>query len=110
MDFIYENYGGKESYKILNTVLSRSGATISGKIIAKNPFNHNPLDDKNMQQSIETLSDKFYNDIKNKTIHPFQNLRRYIVFNIGIKPFVIKHKDKYTGVIEHHWKKRGIIK
>ena len=39
----YENYGGMDTAKILNRLLSYSGAKISGTIIFRNKFNSNPV-------------------------------------------------------------------
>ncbi len=104
----YENYGGKTASNILDHLLAFSGAKISASIIIKNPFNNNPLND-NINRMIKKKAEKFYNDIKNKKKYIFQSLKHFIVFNVGIKPHIIKNKVKYKGLIEKHWKKRNLL-
>lgn len=41
----YENYGGRDSTKILNKLLLYSGAKISASIALRNRFNKNPMED-----------------------------------------------------------------
>ncbi len=59
----YENYGGKDTSKILNRLLSYSGATISNSLFIKVPFNTNPLSNSKTQNKVNRAMDKFYNDI-----------------------------------------------
>lgn len=102
----YENYGGRDTLKILNRLLSYSGASLSGNILLKLPFSSNPLSNTNLKKSIQKKVGKFYRDIDKKHKYPFQNLKHFIVFHMGIQPFVKKNKD-YEGVIKH-WKEHGI--
>lgn len=44
----YENYGGKDTVKILNRLLSYSGAGISNSLVIKVPFSTNPLSSLNL--------------------------------------------------------------
>ena len=49
----YENYGGRDSTKILNKLLLYSGAKISASIALRNRFNKNPMEDIRLKQRIE---------------------------------------------------------
>lgn len=103
----YENYGGSDSAKILNRLLLYSGAKISGRIISRNQFNSNPLQDIRLKENIEKVVDRFYRDVVGKRKYMLQSIKHLIIFWIGIQPFVMKKGLQYDGVIKH-WKKRNI--
>lgn len=105
----YENYGGRDSAKILKRLLSYSGSKISGSIVFRNGFNVNPLEDIRLKQKIEKVVQTFYRDIVRKRKYVAQSMKHYIVFRIGIQPFVKSKGSKYDGV-KKHWKKRNIVK
>lgn len=103
----YENYGGRNSSKILNRLLLYSGAKISGMIVSRNKFNSNPLKDIRLKENIEKVVDRFYRDVVGKRKYMLQSIKHLIIFRIGIQPFVMKKGLQYDGVIKH-WKKRNI--
>ena len=103
----YENYGGKDSAKILNRLLSYSGAKISGTIAIRNKFNSNPLEAIRLKEKIEKVVYRFYRDVVGKRKYMFQGITHFIIFRIGIQPFVMKKGSEYDGVITH-WKNRNI--
>ena len=103
----YENYGGKETLKVLNRLLSYSGATISGSILTKIPFSANPLEQDSTKRSIHKIADYFYTDIDSHKKYFFQSIRHFLIFRLGILPFVKRKGSKYEGVL-HHWKNRNI--
>lgn len=105
----YENYGGRDSAKILNRLLSYSGSKISGSIVFRNGFNANPLEDIRLKQKIRKVVQTFYCDIVGKRKYIVQSMKHFIVFRIGIQPFVISKGSQYDGVIKN-WKKRNIVK
>ena len=105
----YENYGGMDSAKILNRLLSYSGAKISGSIILRNTVNANPLENIRLKQKrIEKVVRSFYRDIVGRRKYMLQSMKHFIVFWIGIQPFVINKGSQYDGVIKH-WKNRNIV-
>lgn len=104
----YENYGGRDCAKILNRLLSYSGAKISATIISKSKFNSNPLEDTRVRKNIKKSVRRFYRDITKKHTHIFQNIKHFFVFQMGIKPFVIRKNSQYEGVIKH-WRRRNIV-
>lgn len=105
----YENYGGRDSAKILNRLLSYSGSKISGSIVFRNGFNANPLEDIRLKQKIRKVVQTFYCDIVGKRKYIVQSMKHFIVFRIGIQPFVISKGSQYDGVIKN-WEKRNIVK
>ncbi|MBQ6887748.1 MAG: flavodoxin family protein [Lachnospiraceae bacterium] len=102
----YENYGGRDTVKVLNKLLSYSGAKISGEVVVRNKFNRNPLEDIRVKRGVYKKVNRLYKDIVGKRRYIFQNIKHFIVFRIGIKPFVLKKGLQYEGVIKH-WEKRN---
>lgn len=103
----YENYGGKDTSKILNRLLSYSGAIITNSFVVKVPFSTNPLHNKKTKNIVNRTVDKFYNDIHKQNTYLYQKIKHFIIFRFGIYPFVIKKGNAYQGVISK-WRKRGI--
>lgn len=103
----YENYGGKDTSKILNKLLSYSGATISNSLVIKVPFSTNLLCNLKTQNKVNKAIDKFYNDIHKQNFYLCQEIKHLIIFRFGIFPFVSKKGTEYQGVISK-WKKQGI--
>lgn len=99
--------GGRDSANILNRLLSYSGAKISGTIVSRNKFNSNPLEAIQLKGKIEKVVYRFYCDIVGKRKYMFQSIKHFIIFRIGIQPFVMKKGSEYDGVITH-WKNRNI--
>ena len=100
-----ENYGFKNTLKILDDLVIFSGGTLSGHIALKAPFN-----------SKEVLSEKTHNLIRKascrveaKKKNIFQTLYHNLIFSIGIKPFVKRKGKQYTGVIKR-WADMQMIK
>ncbi len=102
----YENYGGKDTSNILNKLLSYSGAKISGTILAKTAFSTNPLENIRLKNKLNILSDKLYNDIRQNHNYLFQSIKHFLIFNIGILPFVKKKGKSYAGVIKRWGRKQ----
>ena len=100
------NYGTKDANKILRSLMQYSGAYISGSIACNVPFNSDPCDDR-MKERIRRLSDRLYEDMRRKQVHPFQRLFHSIIFSFGIKPFVLKQGAAYKGVTDK-WERYGI--
>lgn len=97
----YENFGGHDTSRILNKLLFLSGSYINGKIIYKVPFNINPLTDPKLLKQLSRKSELLYNNILHKNTFILQTMLHKLIFNFGIKPFVIKKGTDYKGVIKH---------
>ncbi len=103
-----ENYGGRDTVKIINKLLSYSGAKICGSIVVRNQFNKNPMVDVCVMQKVEKAVNSFYKAIIERRRYRIQSLTHFIVFKIGIQPFVKKKGAEYEGVIKH-WKNHNIV-
>lgn len=104
----YENYGGRDSAKILNKLLLYSGAKICTSIALRNRFNKNPMEDIRLKQRIEKLVNSFFRDIVERRRYMIQSLIHFIIFRMGIQPFVKSKGLEYEGVIKH-WKDNNIV-
>ena len=104
----YENYGGKSSAQILNRLLSYSGAKISGTIAYRKKYDSNLSEDLQLKKHTKKIIDRFYQDIKKRRNYILQDAKHSIIFQLGIKPFVIKKGIQYQGVI-NHWRNKNII-
>ena len=104
----YENYGGRDSTKILNKLLLYSGAKISASIALRNRFNKNPMEDIRLKQRIEKIVNSFLEDIVKRRRYRIQGLIHSIIFRMGIQPFVKRKGLEYEGVIKH-WKDNNIV-
>lgn len=104
----YENYGGRDSSKILNRLLSYSGARLSGTLISQNDFDMNPLNKMQLRKKVQKTVHRFYQDILRKQKYLLQDIKHFLVFLLGIRPFVLRKGLQYDGVVDH-WKEKGII-
>ncbi len=104
----YENYGGKDAAKVLNKLLSYSGAKISSIITSRIEFNSNPLENTKLKRNTEKAVKQLHKDITKKRKYRIQSFKHFIIFQVGIKPFVIRKGSQYDGVIKH-WRKRNIV-
>lgn len=101
-----ENYGSKDTSKILSKLLQYSGAYLSGKVICNVPFNSKPSN-VGLNRRLMILSQKFYSDIKSQKKYPIQAIVHKIIFSFGIRPFVKSKGELYQGVI-NKWKANNI--
>lgn len=103
----YENYGGKDTAKILNRLFCYSGATISNSLVIKTPFSSNPFSNPKIHNTLNKATDKLYKDIYKQKTYLYQKIRHFIIFRFGILPFVMKKGNEYQGVVTK-WKKHNI--
>jgi len=105
----YENAEGGAALHVLKKLLVFSGAKGFDKLLVKLPFNSDPFMMQKVIPTIAKKSEKLYNSIQKKqSTPPITKIMQTIIFNIGIKPFVLKKGEAMSGVLTH-WKKRGII-
>ncbi len=103
-----ENYGSKDTSKIISKLLSYSGAKISGKIIYNTPFNKQILPSDRIIRETKDIADRLYKDIDRSKHYLVQQIMHNLIFSVGIKPFVLKKGDSYRGVL-NRWRKIGIL-
>ena len=101
----YENHGGKAAANVLSRMFTYSGAKVSGMIVAKNEFNKDPLENIRLQKKIHTLICKLHSDVLKQRRYLFQSMKHFLVFQIGIRPFVLKKGAQYEGVMKYWGKK-----
>lgn len=105
----YENYGGKDNEKILNRLFSYSGAMISASMAIKVPFGYKNISESGLIKKIEKIVNRFYDDVAVRKKYVFQRMRHKLIFEIGIRPFVIRKGADYIGVL-NRWKENGLAK
>ena len=103
-----ENYGSRNTGRILNNLVLYSGGQLTQKIVLNVPFGSVRKDDKHVQKTGSKAARKLYLDIITYRKHPFQILVHWIIFTFGIRPFVKKKGELYKGVVER-WKEYGLI-
>lgn len=102
----YENYGGTSCEKVLHKLLTYSGASSSGRIVSKSAFSTNPLENIRFRKKIQKTANRFYLDISRRRTYMLQNLKHFLVFQVGIKPFVLRKGSQYAGVAKQ-WNKKN---
>ena len=92
------NYGSSDACRVISKLMRYSGAYLTGSIVCNTPFGSDPCDEK-MLGRISKLSEKLYRDIKREKSYPVQKLVHSVIFSCGIKPFVKKNAQDYTGTM-----------
>ncbi|QQO08638.1 flavodoxin family protein [Breznakiella homolactica] len=104
----YENADGSSAAGILEKLCIFSGAVHCGNITARVSPGQNPLAVRRIEKKVAAAVKRLSRAaLRRKKRNLVQAIIHSAVFNIGIKPFILKKPDAYTGVLEH-WKKRGI--
>lgn len=104
----YENYGGKDTSKILNKLILYSGAILCRSLVIKNAFSDNPLKNKKIKNYVSKGINRFYRALSKHKKPRYQSIKHFIVFRFGIVPFVLNKGKKYRGVVDT-WEKNGVI-
>ena len=108
-----ENYGNRDTSKVLRRLVVYSGGLISDSIVVKAPFERiisksiYGTDKGERKIKCSKAAEKMIREMKRRKKHPLQSLLHFIVLNIGIKPFVKKKGIAYQGVVDK-WRKMGI--
>lgn len=97
----YENYGGKDCAKVLNRLLTYSGARLSGAIVARSRLHSKMLHDARLSGKIQKVVNRFYRDIAGKRKYLLQDMKHFIVFYFGVRRFVLLKGAQYEGVVKH---------
>lgn len=105
----YENYGGNKASAVLKSLVTLSGAKLSGRITKKVPFNSDCSSDNKLNRQINKHALKFFNDIKDHKPYFLQKIKQKIVINIGLKPFILRKGNSYKGV-QRRWFEIGLLK
>jgi len=103
-----ENYGSQDTLKVLKNLVLFSGGRLSGKLRIQSTFNDIEGMLRKRQEQIDQVSQSFIKGMKQKQSYPFQSIVHFLIFHLGIKPFVKKKGALYQGVKER-WSKMGIV-
>ncbi len=103
----HENKGASTALRVLKNLFLFSGSTSTVNLRVKKLFNADPLKDKKLLNKIQNKSQYFYLAIKTGQESLFGKLLQSIIFNTGIKPFVLRNQGRYQGVLKR-WAERGI--
>jgi len=106
-----ENYGSKDASKVLNKLVLYSGGKITGKIVYNAPFNIVTHDLETIQKSnylAQRVGLGLHEAVIRQKRYPLQALYHKIIFELGIKPFVLRKGEKYNGVI-NKWKGETVL-
>lgn len=104
----YENYGGKEALSILNKLLTYSGAYLSAAHLVKGSFVSKGILSAKLIAQTNRNSNTLYFSITRHHRSFLHTVKHRIIFNWGIKPFVLKKGEKYAGVLKR-WQELNLI-
>ena len=103
-----ENYGSQDTLKILKNLVLFSGGRLIGKLRIQSTFNDIEGMMRKRKGEIDHVSQSFIRGMRGKQNYPIQNIVHFLIFHLGIKPFVKKKGTLYQGVRER-WSKLGIV-
>ena len=97
-----ENYGSKDAGKVLDKLVLYSGGRLASRIVINEPFNSVRLGKENhpeIERQANKAGNKLFDAVSRQKKYPFQALYHRIIFELGIKPFVLRKGEKYNAVI-----------
>ena len=103
-----ENYGSQDTLKVLKNLVLFSGGRLSGKLRIQAGFNDLEGMIRKRKGEIDHVSQSFIMGIRGKQNYPIQSIVHFLIFHLGIKPFVKKKGTLYQGV-RGKWSKLGIV-
>ena len=102
-----ENYGSQDTLKVLKNLVLFSGGRLSGQLRIQAGFNALEGMIRKRKGEIDYVSQNLIRAMKGKQYYPIQSIVHFLIFHLGIKPFVKKKGTLYQGVRER-WSKLGI--
>lgn len=102
-----ENYGKQDVVKILRKLVVYSGGRICGSLALNVEFEKGIKIDDKLKRKIKENSEKLYQSVRRKKRYFIQELVHKVVFEVGIKPFVLRKGEDYRGV-RKMWEEMGI--
>ena len=102
-----ENYGSQDTLKVLKNLVLLSGGRLSGQLRIQAGFNDLEGMIRKRKGEIDYVSQNLIRAMKGKQYYPIQSIVHFLIFHLGIKPFVKKKGTLYQGVRER-WSKLGI--
>lgn len=105
----YENYGGGNALKVLTNLVKLSGASLSGSLALKLPFNSANGGSEGLNQKANRYARKLFSDIESRKPYRVQKLLHIIIQNVGIKPLINRKGDAYAAV-RQRWTELKLLK
>lgn len=102
-----ENYGNKNTSKILKNLVLYSGGKICDNITFNVPFNDIDFVRDKLKHRCRQSSKKILASLKGKKRFPLQTVIHNIVLTIGLRPLIKRKGALYQGVIDK-WKSKGL--
>lgn len=93
-----ENYGKQDVAKILRKLVLYSGGRNCGCIALNIQFDKGLKIDDKLQRKIKRDCERLYYGVRKKKRYVMQELIHRVVFEVGIKPFVLGNGEAYEGV------------
>ena len=104
----YELAGGNSTLKIMKNMVMIAGGYISHSMAVKCLFNQNPLTKKN-RKKLDNIARSFIVKIEKNNPPMLSRIYSKLAITLFFKPFILKHKEHYKGVIDS-WIDKRIIK
>ena len=104
----YENYGGPDALKVLKRLVTLSGASLTGAMAYRLPFNSDAASDAALVHKADRLALRLFRDIKGGRAYLFQRVKQWLVINVGLKRFILSKREHYAGV-RRRWMKLGLL-
>ncbi len=106
----YEIADGCQVNRILNKFLLVSGAIRTESVCIKAEFNSDPMIRGDSRQQLEKKVERFYSAIQKQQRKSWfeQVFTDFFLIHVIWKPFVLKHKRRYAGVIRS-WEQKHLI-
>lgn len=105
-----ENYGSRDAGKVLDRLVLYSGGHLTKNIVINAPFNSLRIrssQDTDIHHLANKTGQRLYDAIRTHKRYPLQAVYHKMVFDFGIRPFVLRKGGKYNGVIIK-WKEMEI--
>lgn len=102
-----ENYGKRDVVKILRKLVLCSGGRNCGSLALNVEFQKGIKIDDKLKRKIKGISEKLYQSVRRKKRYFIQEMVHKAVFEVGIKPFVLRKSEDYCGV-RKMWEEMGI--
>ena len=104
----YELAGGNSTLKIMKNMIMIAGGYVSNAIAIKCLFNQNPLTEKN-RKKLDNITKGFIAKIRKNSPPMWSKIYNKLAINLFFKPFILKHKEHYKGVIDS-WIEKKLLR
>lgn len=103
----YENRGGSTALSVIKRLFLFSGSKYTLNLRIKVQFNDNLLQDEVIIKKLQAGSKHFHDALMSNRTPFSRRVLQTIIFNIGIKPYVLRKRNRYAGVL-NRWRELRI--